>query len=174
LQEVVVEVPAFGKVNQLGEVYDFPNKDLGGFPDFFYGATAYSIFSVILTENIPQANMRAGDIVVVDSSKKPQPGDICIAPMRQKLFLIKVIAKTMDKGLMFPESAIYYPVPADLVDTGLEQRLFWFPVAYDENTKAMFTSISEEQNWPEAPFPLPPNFIMATALHLWRPLAVGG
>lgn len=166
--EVVMEVPIAGKITVLGEVVDFP-KELGHFVSVFVGATIGEVFALIVTENISQANMVAGDLIVFDTSKKPQPGDICIAPIGHRLFLIHIPSKTMDREFHSFETAIWYPIPNDLIDPELDQMLNWYPLAYNEETHDQLTSVAEEQNWPNAP--LPSNLIVATALRLIRPLA---
>jgi hypothetical protein len=65
------------------------------------------------------------------------------------------------------EASIRFPIPEDLIEYPEDQFLFYYPLTYGEDTKVLFESIAEEQKWPMAP--LPPNFVVATALHLWRP-----
>lgn len=166
--EVVMEVPIAGNIAALGEIVDFP-KELGHFVSVFVGATIGEVFALALKNEISQANMLAGDLVIFDTGKKPQPGDICIAPIGHRLFLIRISSKTMDREIHSLETAIRYPIPNDLIDPELDQMLNWYPVAYDENTHDQFTGIAEEQNWPLAP--MSPDFIVATALRLIRALA---
>jgi len=86
----------------------------------------------------------AGDLVIFDQTKKPQPGDICIGPIGRRLFLIQIAAKTMDREIHSFETAIWYPMPNDLIDPELGQRLNWYPLAYDDQTHNIFTAIAEE------------------------------
>jgi SOS-response transcriptional repressor LexA len=166
--EVVMEVPIAGKIAALGEVVDFP-KELGHFASVFIGATYGDVFALGVSEDISQASMLAGDLVIFDTGKKPQPGDICIAPIGQRMFLIRIASKTMDREIHSFETAIWYPIPNYLIDPELDQMLNWYPHAYDEKTHDQLTIIAEEQNWPIAP--MPPDFIVATALRLSRALA---
>ena len=166
--EVVIEVPIAGKIAAMGEVVDFP-KELGHFASVFIGATIGEVFALAVTNDISQANMAAGDLVIFDTGKKPQPGDICIAPIGHRLFLIRIASKTMDYEILSFETAIWYPIPNNLIDSELDQMLNWYPLAYDEETHDQFNGIAEEQNWPIAP--LPSDFIVATALRLSRALA---
>jgi SOS-response transcriptional repressor LexA len=166
--EVVMEVPIAGNIAALGEIIDFP-KELGHFVSVFVGATIGEVFALALKDDIPQANMLASDLVIFDTEKKPQPGDICIAPIGHRMFLIHIASKTLDREILSLETAIRYPIPNDLIDPEFDQMLHWHPLAYDENTHAQFMSIAEEQNWPIAP--IPSNFIVATALRLSRTLA---
>lgn len=169
MQEVVMHVPIFGKVDHLGEVLDFPEK-LGGFDDFFFGAKPETIFAVLLTEDIPNLKMRAMDAIIFDRSKKPQPGDICILPIGHRLFLAKIDSKTIDRQVHSLETSIRFPIPADLIDPEVDQLLNYYPLVHDESTDGLFIAITEEQNWPIVP--LPSNLVVATALHLWRVLEV--
>ncbi len=166
--EVIMEVPIAGKVSTLGEVFDFPQEH-GHFASVLIGADPDKVFSLMLTEDIPQASMVAGDLIIFDQDKKPQPGDICVGPIGQRLFMIRIAAKTMDREIHSFETAIWYPIPNDLIDPELEQRLNWYPLAYDEETHDTFTAIAEDQKWPFGP--IPPDFIVATALRLSRALA---
>ena len=166
---MVMQVPIFGKVDHIGEVLDFPEK-LGGFDDFFFGAKPETIFALALTEDIPNVKMRAGDGIVFDRSKKPQPGDICILPIRHRLFLMKIDSKTIDGQVHSLETSIRFPIPADLIDPEVDQLLNYYPLALDGSTDGLFTAITIEQNWPFVP--LPSNLVLATALHLWRVLEV--
>jgi SOS-response transcriptional repressor LexA len=82
--ETVIEVPIAGKVDQYGEVYDFP-KMMGHFATLLMGAKPGEVFALVVTEEIPQANMLARDFIFFDMDKKPQPRDICIAPIGERL-----------------------------------------------------------------------------------------
>ncbi|MBN1536908.1 MAG: hypothetical protein JW908_09270 [Anaerolineales bacterium] len=171
MHEVVMPVPIFGKVDYLGEIQNFPEY-FGGFDDFFFGGKPNTIFAVVLTKDIPIANMKAGDTIVFDQSKKPQPGDICILPIGQRLFLAKIASKTMDREVHSVETSIKYPIPVDLCNPNVEQLLNYYPLAFDENTEEILFAIAEDQDWPLVP--LPTSFAVATALHLWRKFEVGG
>jgi SOS-response transcriptional repressor LexA len=166
--EVVIEVPIAGNIGGLGEVVDFPKK-LGHFVSVFTGATEGEVFALNVTKDIPQANIVAGDLVIFDTNKRPQPGDICIAPIGHRLFLVKIASKTMDREIHSFETAIWYPMPNDLIDPELDQMLNWYPLAYDETTHDQLIAVTEEQHWPIAP--VPANLLVATALRLIRPLA---
>jgi hypothetical protein len=166
--EIVMEVPFAGKFSALGEVIDFP-KEFGHFASVFVGAAPETVFALMVTEDLPQSSMLAGDLLIFDQGKKPQPGDICIGTIDQRLFLIQIAAKTMNREIHFFETVIWYPIPNNLIDPELGQRLNWYPLAYDNATHDQFTATAEEQNWPVGP--LPPDFIVATALRLSLQLA---
>jgi len=166
--EVVMEVPIAGRVGEYGEVVDFP-AELGHFASIFIGAKPENVFTLAVTEDIPQANILAGDLIIFDLNKKPQPGDIYIGPIGQKLFLIKIDSKTYDSETFSPETAQTYPIPEDLAKPELKQRLNWYPVAYNDKTQVWFAQITEQQNWGIAPLPV--ELIVATALRLSRALA---
>jgi len=166
--EVVMEVPITGRVGAYGEVYDFP-QNLGHFASVFVGAAPCSVSALMVTEDIPQASILAGDLIIFDLEKKPQPGDICIGPIGERFFLLKIASKTLDKEFLSYVSAERYPIPENLSDPDREQLLNWYPLVYDEGTHDWFTKVAEEQDWPVAP--IKPEFIVATALRLTRALA---
>jgi hypothetical protein len=69
--ETMVEVALADKINGYGELYAFPQV-LGH-------------FALVVTEDIPQASMLARDFIFFDMDNKPQPRDICIAPIGERL-----------------------------------------------------------------------------------------
>jgi SOS-response transcriptional repressor LexA len=166
--EVVIEVPIAGRVGEYGEVYDFP-QNLGHFVSVFVGAKPGNVVALAVTADIPQASILSGDLIIFDLDKKPQPGDICIGPIGERFFLLKIASKTLDKDITSFETAQWYPIPEDLTDPELEQMLNWYPLAYEESTHEMFYAKAEEQGWPVGP--IPQKFIVATALRLSRSLA---
>jgi SOS-response transcriptional repressor LexA len=166
--EVVFEVAIAGKVNAYGEVYEFP-QNLGHFATVFPGVTPGDVFALTVTEDIPQASILLGDLIIFDLKKAPQPGDICIGPIGHRLFLIQIHSKTIDSKIQSFETAIRYPVPEALTDPDVEQLLNWYPLAYDDGNHEWFAKTAEEEDWPIGP--LPPKIIVATALRLSRMLA---
>jgi hypothetical protein len=62
-----------------------------------------------------------------------------------------------------------YPIPEELSDDELGQRLNWCPLAHNEDSDAFFLQVAEEQEMPIGP--LPPDWVVATALRLIRALA---
>ena len=166
--EVVVEVPITGRIGAYGEVYDFP-QNLGHFASVFIGATPGNVMALAVTKDIPQASIMAGDLIILDLKKKLQPGDICIGPIGERFFLLKIASKTLDKEFLSYVSAEWYPIPEKLTDPDREQLLNWYPLAYDDETHDWFTKVAKEQDWPIAP--IKHEFILATALRLTRALA---
>ena len=163
--ETVMEVPMTGRVNEIGELYDFPKK-IGHFASVFSGAAPQSVFALSVSFDLPQANMIVGDLIIFDLDKKPQAGDICIGPIGERLFLIKIAGRTIDKRFHSIETAIWYPIPEDLTDPEMGQLFNWYPLAYEEDTHDRYISIAESQDFPIGP--LHPDFIVATALRLSR------
>jgi len=149
-------------------VFDFP-EELGHFPTLLLGVEPGEVYALVVMEDIPQASLLSQDLIIFDQSKKPQPGDICIAPIGQRLFLIQIGSKTFDKEIDSLEMAQQYPIPENLTNPELEQRLHWYPLAHDEQNHGYFVKIADEQHWPYAAIPL--EFIAATALRLTRILA---
>ena len=142
-----MEVPIADRVGKYGELYDFP-QNLGHFVSVFVGAVPDNVTALMVTEDIPQANILAGDLIIFDLAKKPQLGDICISPIGERFFLLKIDSKTLDEEVTSFVTSQWYPIPEDLSVPDREQLLNWYPLAYDENTHEWFTRVAEEQNWP--------------------------
>jgi SOS-response transcriptional repressor LexA len=166
--EIVMEVPLVGKVDRYGEVHDFPTM-LAHFPSLLLGAKPDDVFALVLTEDIPQANMQMNDFILFDMGKKPQPGDVMIGPIGERLFLLKVQSKTFDRDTPAVEEGLEYPIPEALSDPTLGQELIWYPMAYTEALEGYFLQVAEEQRWPIKP--LSPGMVLATALRLVRALS---
>jgi len=160
-------VPIAGKVNQYGEVIDFP-EHIGNFPAIFSGAKPDEVFALVVTGQIPQASMRTNDFVVFDIKKKPQPGDICIGPFGERLFLIRVASKTYDKDMPSLLMAQDYPILEALSHPEYEQELHWYPLAYSEETEEYLLDVTDNERWPYRP--LSPDWVAGTALRLIRAL----
>ena len=63
-----------------------------------------------------------------------------------------------------------YPIPEDLIDKELGQKLNWAPIAYDDDTtKEYFQNLAEELGTPQ--IAIPPELVAATVLRLSRNLA---
>lgn len=166
--ETVIEVPIAGKVNKLGEIYDFPENH-GHFATVLIGANPETIFALAVMEDIPQASMLSQDLLICDYGKKPQPGDICLMPFGKRWFLIRVRSKTYDKELHSFVMRQEYPIPENLTKEELEQWLNWHPLAYNEDTHDFFVQLAEAQGIPQAP--IPPDWAGAVVLRLTRHLA---
>jgi SOS-response transcriptional repressor LexA len=166
--ETVIEIAIAGKVDQYGEVHDFPEK-LGHFATLLIGSKPDEVFALVLAENITQASMLSPDFIIFDMGKKPQPGDICIAPIGSRLFLVRVASKTFDKDTPSPLMAQDYPIPKKLTNPELGQELNWYPLAYDKDNHDYFIKVAEEEHWPIKA--LSPDLVVATALRLVRALA---
>lgn len=166
--EMVTEVVLSGKIDQHGEVYDFPQKH-GHFSTVLIGSKPDDVFALFLTADISQASMCNQDILIFDINKKPQPGDICIAPIGNRLFLIQVASKTYDEMTPSLVVAQQYPIPEKLGDPSITQKLNWYPLAYDDASHEYFIRIAEEEHWSiEA---ISSDLIVATALRMIRTLA---
>ena len=166
--EMVIEIPIAGRIDKYGELIGFP-EEIGHFPTLLVGSKPGEVFALVVMEDIPQASLLAQDLIIFDQGKKPQPGDICIAPIGQRLFLIQIGSKTFDKEIDSLEMSLQYPIPENLTNPELEQRLNWYPLAYDDETHDYLIKIVEEQKWPLVA--IPQEFILATALRLTRILA---
>lgn len=166
--EMVIEIPIAGRIDEYGELIDFP-EEIGHFPTLLVGSKPGEVFALVVMEDIPQASLLAQDLIIFDQGKKPQPGNICIAPLGQRLFLIQIGSKTFDKEIDSLDMSLQYPIPENLTNPELEQRSHWYPLAYDDETHDYFIKIAEEQKWPLVA--IPQGFILATALRLTRILA---
>jgi repressor LexA len=169
--ERMIEINTVGKVNRYGEVYDFPEK-IGHFATVLVGAYPEEVFALAVWEDIPEANILAGDLLICDYGKKPQPGDIAIIPFGLKArrwFLARMYSVTYDEDTPQLVMANKYPRPEALVDQDLGQKLNWMPLAYNEETEADLLKIAEKEGVPmEA---IPPDLVLATVLRLSRALA---
>ena len=165
--ETMVEIPLAGKIDGYGELYDFP-QELGHFASVLVGSKPDEVFALVVMEDIPQASMLAMDFIIFDIGKKTQPGDICIAPIGERLFIIRV-ASTSFEDTPSLLAAQQYPIPEKLSRPDSDLVLNWYPLAYTEDNHDYFIKISEEQRWPIQA--LKPDFVVATALRLIRALA---
>ena len=166
--ETVMDIVLAGKIDGHGEVVDFPDK-LGHFATVLPGSKPDEVFALVMKEDIPQANMVEPDFLIFDMGKKPQPGDICIGPIGNRLFLMRITSKTFDKDTPSPLLAQEYPIPEKLTHPELGQELNWYPLALDELNYDYFLKVAEEEHWPLKP--ISPDLMLATALRLIRALA---
>ena len=166
--EVVTEIVIAGKISKYGEVYDFPEKH-GHFASLLVGANPEELFGLVAFEDIPQANISLGDLIIFDYGKKPQPNDICLISIGEKLLLARVVSKTYDQEILSDVVASEYPIPDGLTENEREQFLNWYPIALDEENLDHLKSIFEEEKLVIRE--LPPELVLATALRLSRQLA---
>lgn len=166
--ERLIEIPLVGKIDQNGEIREFPQM-LAHFPALLMGANPEDVFALAVVEDIPKANMVVNDFIIFDMTKKPQPGDICIGPIGERLFLFRIHSLTFDGNTSNPLLAQEYPIPEDLSHPEFEQQLNWYPLALNESSHEWFLQVAEQQNWPIKS--ISPELILATALRLVRALA---
>ena len=77
--------------------------------------------------------MLAGDLLICDYEKRPQPGDIAILLLGRsgKRFLFcRIQSLTSDRELDSLKGSNPYPIPEKLLDTSVGQRFHWMPAAY--------------------------------------------
>jgi hypothetical protein len=165
--ETMVEIALAGKIDGYGELLDFP-EELGHFASVLIGSKPDELFALVVMEDIPQASMLASDFIIFDMGKKPQPGDICIAPIGDRLFLIRVASSSFEDTPAL-EVAQDYPIPEKLARPDPDLVLNWYPLAHSEATHDYFIQVTEEQRWPI--MPLNPKLVVATAIRLIRALA---
>lgn len=169
--EAIVEVVIAGKVNRYGELLKFPEKH-GHFSSVLLGADPEDVFALVVTENIPEASIVSGDLLICDRGKRPQPGDIAILPFGKsgkRFLLCRISSLTADRDLESLELSNPYPIPEKLIDASLGQRLNWLPLAFGKETEDFFTQEAEKENVPMRA--IPPELILGTVLRLTRHLA---
>ncbi len=152
-------------------MFEFP-KNHGHFATLLVGANPGEVFALAAWENIPEASIAAGDQLICDYGKKPQPGDIVVLPMglkAEKFLLCQIYSLTMDKDMPNLEVSNQYPAPNDLIDEELGKKFNWAPLAYNDETEDRFVQLAEETNMPMGP--IPPELIVAMVLRLTRNLA---
>jgi SOS-response transcriptional repressor LexA len=167
-EEKFIEIAITGRIDLHGEVYDFP-RELGHFAAVLVGSNPEDVFALFTSANISQANISNQDILIFDIGKKPQPGDICLTYIGERLFLVRIASKTYDENLFSLVTAQPYPVPSELEDPQIRRKLNWTPLAYDEGTHDYFLQVAEDQKWVIQP--ISPDLVLATALRLVRQLA---
>lgn len=166
--ETVVEIAISGKINEYGEVLDFP-QEYGHFATLLMGSKPGEVFALGAIADIPPASILNQDLLIFDIGKKPQPGDVALVPIGQRLFLALIHSKTFDKDTLSFEMRQEYPIPLNLTDPNLGQYLNWYPLATDDKNGEYYIHVAEEQKFLLRP--LPPEFVVATALRLTRQLA---
>ena len=166
--ETVLEVPITGKVNRYGEIYEFPKKH-GHFASVLSGPKPDQVGALAITDDIPEASMKAGDLLIFDLDKKPQPGDISILPLETKL-LIQVQSITFDERNELFDLALDYPMPEAIRDEDLHKWVNWYPLAWHEDTtKSHFLELSENEGLPQRSIPI--DMLLGVAIRLSRQLA---
>ena len=169
--EQVIEVIIAGKFNRYGELLDFPEKQ-GHFSSVIQGAKPEDVFALVASENIPESSIVAGDLLICDRGKRPQPGDIAVLPFGKsgkRFLLCRIHSLTSDRDLESLEVSNQYPIPEKLLDPLLGQRLNWSPLAYGKETEVFFMEQAEKENVPLRA--IPPELILGTVLRLTRHLA---
>ena len=168
--EIMIEIPIAGKVDHHGELYEFPEKH-GHFATLLMGATVGEVFALWVTEDISPASILAGDLLICDYGKKPQPGDLAIfalGPDGNDYTLCRIHALTMDEDMTNIEVANEYPIPEYLLHKEYGQKYYWAPVAFDG------TPVEYIQNAVKGGFPdlaIYNEYAVATVLRLIRKFA---
>lgn len=168
--EKAIEILVMGKINNYGEVIDYPSEQ-GNFPLILLGVDENKVFALKVAQDIPQEQILAGDYLICDFSKRPQPGDIAILPFGKRSnrwFLCRIYSMTLDADLDSLEASNLYPIPASLLDTSYGQRLNWAPISYDQSNKEYLLAEAVKERVPLRP--IPPEFSLATVLRLYRNL----
>ena len=169
--EVMIEIPVVGKVDRYGELFEFPENQ-GHFATVLMGAEPGNVFALNAWEEIPEASILAGDLLICDYRKRPQPGDIVVLPFDQganRLFLSRLFSLTLDRDLTTLEASNPYPIPGDLINKEYGQKLQWAPLCYSDETQSYLEKTAADLGLnPQA---LDPELVVATVLRLSRNLA---
>jgi SOS-response transcriptional repressor LexA len=169
--ETMIEVVVIGRVNRYGELINFPENH-GHFASVLPGANPEDVFALVVTDNMPEASILVGDVLICDRGKRPQPGDIAILPFGRsgrRFFLCRIHSLTSDKDLDNVEVSNRYPIPEKLLDTSPGQRFHWSPLAFGSDTKDFFAHEADKEKMPLRA--IPPEFVLGTVLRLSRYLA---
>jgi SOS-response transcriptional repressor LexA len=148
--EAITEIPIAGKVNRYGEVYDFPKK-IGHFATLLLNSKPENLFALALSADIPQENLLPHDLIICEQGIQPQSGDMCIAPIGNRQFLIQL------------EEQVFGP------ETGEKYLYVWQPIAHNDDTQDYFKELLTQQEWQNKY--VPASIIIATALRLTRRLS---
>ncbi len=111
--------------------------------------------------------MLAGDLLICEYGKRPQLGDIVIMPLGKKsgrYMICRIYSLTHDKDSHSLEVSNQYPIPEDLLDKKLGQRLNWTPLALGEETEGYLLQKAEKEAVPMAS--VPPESAVTTVLTL--------
>jgi len=182
--EKILPLIIIGAINQFGELVDLMeistiNKILRLFGDENLGIPEtiptvqkcedpYSIFGLRAANDILEINIKKGDILVVDFNKMPQEGFQSLLPVgpQGRVFLCRVQGYTYDDRFMSYKLKAPYPLPEAFFDPERGQRLFWHPVAWNDETDDYFLKLTEEDGFPEVPIPM--HLVGATVLEMIR------
>ncbi len=166
--EAVTEIVIAGKLNQYGEVVEFPKKH-GHFASLIKGSKPEELFGIVAIEEIPNCGILIGDLIIFDYGMKPKQNEVALIAIGERWLLIRVVSKTFDKLIRSDVMASDYPIPEDLRNVEREQLLNWHPFAFDESTEKYFLKLAEVEEIRMGP--IPSVVVAATAIRLSRQLA---
>ncbi|MBT3669033.1 MAG: hypothetical protein HN547_02215 [Chloroflexi bacterium] len=129
---------------------------------------SFSFFGLKASHDIPEISVEKGDIFVVDFQKMPQEEFLSLLPVgpQGRIFLCRSYGYTYDDRFTSYDLKAPYPLPEDIFNPDLGQRMFWMPVAWDEDTDDKFWHLVDEGGLPDAPIPM--HLIGATVLQMIR------
>ena len=97
---------------------------------------------------------------------EPLPTDRSPVGPQGRIFLCRSYGYTFDDRFMTYKMRAPYPLPEEYFNSELGQRMFWNPVAWDEDTGDEFWKLVEEGGFPDAP--IPKELIGATVVEMIR------
>lgn len=139
------EIGIMGGLDRYGKLLEFPKKH-GHFPIVMPNYDVDQLFALQAWQHIPQADILANDLLLFDRNPDPRLGGICIIPIGNEWFLVRLISQDEDG------------------------RFLWNPIAYDEDTKEIYISYFEKKN--VMLISVEKELILASAIALKRTLTI--
>ncbi|MCB2160513.1 hypothetical protein KQH40_00335 [bacterium] len=154
------EVSILGNLDENSEVQQFP-KYHGHFPYVFPKDTG-DVFAIEVDQHIPTAEIYAGDKLIVAPGIEAKPGDICIFPIGERDFLVRMCEFNLDENTPYHQLAVEWKDSSDKY----ENHLVWWPLAFTEENEKFFFDLIENQ--PVKWQPIPPNLVIGKVIQLNR------
>lgn len=158
------EVPVLGLVDKYGEIHKFQEYHQH-FP-FMLPDSDQKVFALTSFQHIQSANILARDRMIFTAGGEAEPGDICIYPLGERLFLVKMYETVFSDDVPFIDMAIQWQEKCK----EYPNHLFWWPLAFSDENDDYFADVAREQqiHWG----PIDRNITIGKAVRLVRRLAI--
>jgi len=160
------EIPITGIVDKYGEVLRFPQYH-GHIPDILPEGVN-DVFACVVYKHIPAAGMLGNDHIIFSTGGVAKPGDICIYPIGERIFLVRMYEFGPHKDMPFYELSIKWLENKDQY----VNDMFWWPLidSEDEEASSFFAELVYEQDlrW----YPIKPDGVIGKVVRLKRRLAI--